>query len=161
MTDYKLYELTNALLSILEGAATDETGEWESQLETLLPQLKEKAGSCGRAFRYYGDRASMMRERAKVFTEAARAAENTQEKIRKYMERCLDSANLDKIEDGDVTIRFQNNPPKVVIADDAMIPDHLMQVTYTPDKNKIKDELKAGHEIYGVHLEQTRSLRIK
>lgn len=161
--DLKLYELTDALVAVLESAATDEGSDWEGQLETLLPLLAQKAGGCGRAFRMYGDRAAMMRERAKVFTEEARKAEAHQERIKSYVARQMEKANLDRLTDesGDVIMSFRTNPPAVVVDAGEIIPSEYIVTTHAPDKNAIKNAIKAGKEVPGCHLEQSRSLTIK
>lgn len=64
----------------------------------------------------------------------------------------LEEANLRKLELPQATIGFRNLPAKVVITDEANIPDDFMRIKKTPDKTKIKTALKDGQEVPGTTL---------
>ena len=63
------------------------------------------------------------------------------------------------------TASIQNNPPSVVVYDLAAIPSEFMRAKPAPapepDKNAIKEALKAGIAVEGAHLESSQKLVIK
>lgn len=63
------------------------------------------------------------------------------------------------------TIKLQNNPPSVVVDDEAAIPAKFMTQPEPPaprpDKKAIQAALKEGEDVPGVHIEQKQRLVIK
>lgn len=58
---------------------------------------------------------------------------------------------------------IKNNPPAVVISDEAMLPMEfkIQKIEVRPDKASIKEVLSRGIEVPGAHLERGRSVVIK
>ena len=61
----------------------------------------------------------------------------------------MDALELRKLELPDMTVSIKANAPRVVITDEAMLPDGLCNIKRTPDKSAIRVLLKAGQTVIG------------
>ena len=95
--------------------------------------------------------AVIARERAKRLE--ARADRNTE--FLDYLMRTI--GNQTKIERPTATVYYQANPPRLEI--EGEVPETFL--TQVPDKPAITKALKAGEDIPGCRLTQSRSLRVK
>ncbi len=66
--------------------------------------------------------------------------------------RILQAADLKRAELPEATLSLANGVQRVVITDEAILPDLLCKITRTPDKAKIKELLKTGAEVRGAVL---------
>jgi len=97
--------------------------------------------------------AVIARERAKRLEN--RADRNTE--FLDYLMRTI--GNQTKIERPTATVFYQATPPKLEIDPDTRLADSLL--TVVPDKPAIVKALKAGEDLPGCRLTQSRSLRVK
>jgi hypothetical protein len=95
--------------------------------------------------------AVIARERAKRLE--ARADRNLE--VLDFLLRTI--GNQTKIERPTATVFYQTNPPRLEIAGE--VPETFM--TSVPDKPAITKALKAGEDLPGCRLTQSRSLRVK
>lgn len=73
-------------------------------------------------------------------------------------------ADLRKAELPEATLSVHNGTPKVIVTDEAAIPESYTRVVRSPDKTAIKDALVRGDEVPGAVLsnsEPTLAIRIK
>lgn len=73
-------------------------------------------------------------------------------------------ADQKKVELPEVTMSIRKGTPKVIITDEAIIPEILCRFTREPDKTKIKELLTNGDPVQGAELsnaEPTLSVRTK
>ena len=85
------------------------------------------------------------------------------EALRSLMFKLLEWGNLKRVELPEATISIRAGTPRVVIVDEAAIPDALCRFRREPDKVKIKAALADG-EVNGAALsnaEPTISIRVK
>jgi hypothetical protein len=76
----------------------------------------------------------------------------------------MQAAELQKAELPEATLSVRNGSPKVVIIDEAELPDCAIEIKRIPDKTKIKELLKAGETVIGAALsnaEPTLAVRFK
>lgn len=66
--------------------------------------------------------------------------------------RIMEMTGLRKIETAEATFSIANGQPRVVVTDEAALPDAVCKFTRTPDKTKIKEWLKAGTAVPGAAL---------
>lgn len=86
------------------------------------------------------------------------------EGLRSLVFKVMESADLRKLELPEATLSVRAGSRKVVITDEARLPDSLIRVTREPDKQAIKNLLDAGQEVLGAELSNgapSLSLRIK
>lgn len=84
--------------------------------------------------------------------------------MRTAMFKLLQWADVRKVELPEATLSVRNGTQKVVITDEAVLPDLLCRLTRAPDKTKIKELLTEGNPVTGAYLsnaEPTLSIRTK
>jgi hypothetical protein len=115
------------------------------------------------------------RQEASALTEAiamnvdalrARAArfERREQAIRDLMFRMLELAHLKKLEMPEATVSVRVGVPKVIVTDEAALPDEFCRIKREPDKGKIKAALAELKPVPGATLsnaEDTIAIRVK
>lgn len=66
--------------------------------------------------------------------------------------KVMEAASMTKAELSIATLSISKGQPRVIITDEAIIPDVLCQIKRTPDKTRIKEMLKAGQIVRGAEL---------
>jgi len=120
--------------------------ESETDLFRVFDRVAERIDQDNRS-------AVIARERAKRLE--ARADRNTE--FLDFLMRTI--GNETKIERPTATVYYQANPPKLEIDPDTRLADSLL--TVVPDKAAIVKAIKAGEDLPGCRLTQSRSLRVK
>lgn len=90
--------------------------------------------------------------------------ERQQKAMRELAYRLMEAADIRKRELAEATLSIRQGTPKVIVTDEAIIPDILMRIKREPDKARIKDLLAAGQEVRGCTLsngEPSISIRTK
>lgn len=75
-----------------------------------------------------------------------------QERFRALLNTCLTLTTLDKIERPRATVSLRQTPPKVIVTDEAILPEDYVRVKREPDKVAIGAALKSGMEVAGATL---------
>ena len=88
--------------------------------------------------------ADMAAERIKAMTERRDRYKARNETLRATAFAAMDALELRKVELPDLTASIKQNPPRVVITDEEVLPDHCFRVTRSPDKTAIKEALSHG-----------------
>lgn len=87
--------------------------------------------------------------------------------MRDYIKDCMEHTGMEKIDCPLFSISIRKNPPAVDITDRLSLPaQYWVTPTPTPpvaapDKNAIKNAIKAGIDVIGARLTQTTRLEIK
>ncbi|HEY3424996.1 MAG TPA: siphovirus Gp157 family protein [Negativicutes bacterium] len=100
----------------------------------------------------------------KRMSDRKKSIQNRVASIKEYLKGAMEIANIDRIKKGAFIISLQNNPPAVKINDERAVGAEYLTIVpaqYVPDKNKIKEDLKAGMIVPGCELTVGRSLRIR
>ena len=123
--------------------------EKSEQLELILKELEAKEEKCKEIADFYAKKAKYTNEKKKMFKELILEA------MRKL--------GAKKIETVTGTFTIRNNTPSLIIDDENLIPQKFTTFVQTKkiEKNEIKNEIKKGIKIPGVHLETTQSLLVK
>jgi len=134
-------------------------------LEALQGEITTKATNCALFARNVETFADTVDAAAKQMADRAKRLRKKSESIRDYLLNQMRGAGITKIQAPEFTVAIRKNPPAVQIKPDAVIPSQFMVKPEAPppypDKQKIKDALKAGILIEGVTLEQAERLEIK
>ena len=78
--------------------------------------------------------------------------------------RIMNDAKLRKVELPEATLSVRATGPKVIITDEAALPDICIKIKREPDKTAIKESLASGQHVPGAELSngsETLSIRIK
>ncbi len=160
----KLYEISDNYLAALDGLAEIEDLPPEAiadTLEALQGEFEDKALNVARYVRNLEAEASAIEEAKRRMDARAKATARQADRLKDYLKRELERTGL-KIKAPDLALRTQNNPPSVMVDDEAKIPAAYKQ-TETVTKllrAELGKALKAGQEIAGAHLERSKRLVI-
>ena len=103
------------------------------------------------------DIASALRGRLDAMEGRLRRIEARVAAKRELALTAMSEAGIDKIHAPDVTIALRPVPPSAVIADESLIPDHFKVPRPAKlDRRKVLDTLKAGIEVPGAELANSR-----
>lgn len=134
-------------------------------LEALQGDLEMKATNVAMFCKNLDTFAETVDEAAKQMKERASRIKRKADQVRGYLHSMLTAAEITKIEAPEFTLAVKKNPPALVIAPGAKIPDEFMVTPPAPspypDKSAIKEAIKAGRDIDGCRLEQGTRLEIK
>lgn len=162
-----LYELTGKRLELQkELAELDfDTQTINDTLEGESKELSEKIESYGFVIRNMDSFIESMKAEEKRMADRRKAHENKVERIRQWLFENMLVCGISKIECPAFQISIANNPPKVMIDDESIIPDDLMvkheAPPPSPDKKAILAKLKAEESVPGCHMESGKRLVIK
>jgi len=160
----RLYELSSDYLHALDELTDQENLPAEAiadTLEGLAGAWEDKALNVARYIRNLEAEATAIEEAKKRMEIRARSTANKAARLKEYLKAELEKTGL-KPKAADVALRLQNNPPAVVFDDETRIPEEYRrtEVIRTILKAEIAAAIKAGKEITGAHLEQSKRLVI-
>lgn len=162
-----LYELTAEYLQLLEWAEDPDIDPQviDDTMECLSGDIEDKADAYARVI------AQMEYDAAAIKAEYDRLAlrkkriDNSIDRMKNSLKTAMILTNKTKFKTDLFSFNIQKNPPKVVIDQEDVfsIPEEYLEYQLpVVNKQKIKDDLKAGKDLEGIaHLEQTEGLRIK
>ncbi len=78
--------------------------------------------------------------------------ERRDEALRRLMFQILQAANLRKLELPEATLSIRAGSPKVIVTDEAALPETFVRIKREPDKARIKVALQDGIEVAGALL---------
>ena len=134
-------------------------------LEGLGGEITEKATNVSAFVRNMETFADSVEEAARAMQARAATIRKKADRTRAYLLNCMQGAGISKIQSPHFTIALRKNPPSVLIAESASIPEKYMVVPLPPpprpDKKLIADALKAGEVIDGCQLHQSERLDIR
>jgi hypothetical protein len=103
-------------------------------------------------------------EYAKDIGERKARVERGCEALRDLIFKIMNDAKLRKVELPEATLSVRATGPKVIITDEAALPDICIKIKREPDKTAIKESLASGQHVPGAELSngsETLSIRIK
>ena len=71
--------------------------------------------------------------------------------------------NVQVVKSAEITVKIKRNPPRVVIDNEALLPDEYkeMELTLTVRKQLVQKALGEGRTVPGAHLEASTRLDIR
>jgi len=96
-------------------------------------------------------------------TQRRRSLERQVEWLTDYLFCQLQKMDLNKLSNEQLTLSIKNNPAKVIVSNEEVIPDQFKQSETTTKvlKSLIASAIKSGESIEGVYLEGSQRLEIK
>ena len=155
-----LYELAPTYAALLD--AND--GEIDAQLVELSEAIEQKATNIAFVL------SEMKAESAAVSVELQRleqrrtAIDARHDKLRDYLQRCMESAGITRVKHALFTISLQENPPRVDVLDETQVPPQYVRTktSESVDKRAILDDYKRTGEVpQGCETTRGLSLRIR
>lgn len=162
-----LYELSSEYMELL-AMMEDPDADLEvisDTLEAIGGELEVKADGYARVMRQMdADAKAIKAEEERLYTRR-KSLENRSEWLKKRLQEVMEVTGKTKFKTELFSFGIQRNPAAVVIDEQYIenIPEeYLIQQDPKIDRQKIKDDLKAGKDLNGIaHLEQSESLRIR
>ena len=154
----KLYEITDAYLSLDEVEKTDEIIK---VLDGIKEEFDKKAENTVKVIRNFEADIQALRDEEKRLADKRRSLEKKKEDLKEYLYFNMERLKVRKVNAGIFDINIQKNPQSIKILDEATIPDKYKIASYKLDKKTLKDDIKDGLEIEGVSLVQTEGIRIR
>lgn len=157
-----LFDYVKAIDEIIQNN-TDEDGviseEVLAELDALEMAKNEKIDNCISFIKSRKAMAEMLKAEKNALAKRQKTAENEAERIKDYLTFCLAGSKWESAA-GQVLYRKS----EAVVVDDEEAFDALGEYVITeikPDKSAIKDVIKSGGSIPGVHLEEKLNTIIK
>lgn len=160
-----LYEMTASYVELIDKIASGEIPDEaiSDTLEGAIGTIEEKGINVAKYAASLDSAAEQIAAEEKRLAARRKAIESRAESIRRYLKENMQRCGITKITHPLYTITLSVSTPRVVIDDEASIPDFYVtrkQVT-TVDKAEIARAIKSGEHVPGAHLEETTKLTIK
>ena len=167
MTDLTLYNIADQYLVDLQKLQEMEIDEqtFADTLEGLSGDLEVKATNVAMFVRNLEASAEAIKAAEKQMAERRKVLESKADRIRQYLLDNMTRTGITKIECPYFVLSVRKNPPAVEVLNQDMIPDEYFDIPEPPaptlNKNRLKEDLKAGVIVEGVKLTAGQSLSIK
>ena len=156
-----LYELTGIFKQINDMEGLDE----ETKADTLdsidwADQFEEKVENTVKVIKNKEADKKQLKEEIDRLTARCKSIENDITRLKTGLQGAFEITGHEKVKGLLFTVYMAKNQPSVVI-DEELLPKKYFIQKLSPDKTTIKEMLKAGKNIKGASLQESRSLRIK
>lgn len=133
-------------------------------LDAMSGELEVKAQNVVMYARNLQATATAIKDAEEQMAKRRKAIENRAKHLLEYVQGCMETAEVQRIECPHFRIAIQAKPPSVDVYEQGLIPTEYMRVPETPDpapdKKAIADAIKAGKEVPGARLVQGTRLAI-
>jgi len=165
LTLYELTEVARQELAQLAELDLDEQ-TLRDTMESVQWPVEQKAQNVIAFAGNIEAEADMIEQRIAVLSKRQKALANRAKWLRDYVLGCMTAAGIKEIKTPDFVARPRANPERVVIDNEAGLPDECWRTIPAirePDKQTIKDMLKAGDArvSQAAHLERSVRLEVK
>lgn len=158
-----LYKIDNELLKILNNP-NPETGELDAEaLENWGLSRFEKQKNIALYIKDMDYGVSVIDAEMKRLREMKESAVKKSDWLKDYLKRSMDLMDEKSLDFGPHTVKIVNNPPSVMITNDAALPTRFARqvIEIKPDKVAIRDAIKSGEDVPGAMLVQEERIVIK
>ncbi len=142
----KLYELTSQYNQIFQ-SITESDSDLE-QLEELLTNIEEefdiKAENIAKLIRSLDGDIKAYKEEADRLATRKEVTENRQKRLKDYLETNMKAMGKENIKGSIFSLTMQNNPPKVVIDNEKVIPKKYKTYELHISQERANGRYKAG-----------------
>ena len=162
----KLYEVADELTALLD-QVDPETGELPPEIDAVTANFKTKCAGVAASVLNMKQEVAMRKELIKKLQQANRAAENRMASLQNYLKHQMDRTGINEIKalDASFKVSFQKERDESVEVYDERLLDksclRLVPEKYEPDKEAIRNLIKAGVEVQGARLVKKDRLVIK
>lgn len=164
----RLYELTGEILLLAEKLDEIDGLDEQTIRDTLsssqeLINFEKKAASIARMMRNWESNVEEYKTEIERLQSRKTALENKVKHFKQYIQIQMETAGLNNIDCGTSSLSIRANKPSVVIEKEDLIPATYATIkTETKyDKNRIYADIKAGKNVPGCRLSQSKSLIIR
>lgn len=164
-----LYQLTSNFVEIdrliseyLENGEEDLAENLVKANEIIAEEIKNKSNGFVYVFRNVDSQIESIDAEIKRLQELKKQKQSKYESLKKMLKDNMELIGTKKLETDLGNISIRNNPGKVNITNETLIPDTYKEIieTVKVDKKAILKDVKAGMEIDGVAIEYGTSLTV-
>ena len=133
-------------------------------LDAMSGELEAKAQNVVMYARNLQATAAAIKEAEEQMAKRRKAIENRAKHLLEYVQGCMETAEVQKIECPYFRLAIQAKPPSVDVYEPGLLPAEYMRVPEAPpaapDKKAIADAIKEGKEVPGARLVRGTRLSI-
>jgi len=151
-----LYEISgNYQLALQELEGVDDEYVKDT-LDGLKDALELKSTNVAKYVQNLYASATAIDNAMKQMVERKKALENKADRIKKYLKDNMEASGIHRIECPEFVIKIANNPPKVILGDEDLIPAKFKKkvVTTTIDKSDNKKILSSGKDVHNYKIDR-------
>lgn len=150
----KLYSSVDDTGEIAQGdweALEELTEARDTKIENICLYIKEKQAE-----------ADALKAEAEKLTARAKSAQKKADRLKDYLAMNLQRESMDKFETSRCKISFRKSEVVSIPDENLLLKKYLKKtITYAPDKQTIKEQLKAGKAVKGATLITKQNIQIK
>jgi len=167
MNNLALYTIADQYLIDMQKLQEMEIDEqtFADTLEGLSGELEIKATNVAMFIRNLEASADAIKVAEKAMADRRKLIESKANRLKEYLLENMVRTGITKIESPHFVLSVRKNPPAVDVFNQEMIPDEYFDIPEPPapslNKNRLKEDLKAGVVIDGARLTAGQSLSIK
>jgi len=167
MNNLALYTIADQYLIDMQKLQEMEIDEqtFADTLEGLSGELEIKATNVAMFIRNLEASADAIKVAEKAMADRRKLIESKANRLKEYLLENMVRTGITKIESPHFVLSVRKNPPAVDVFNQDMIPDEYFDIPEPPapslNKNRLKEDLKAGVVIDGARLTAGQSLSIK
>jgi len=158
----KLYEINQAIRDILSQVNDD--GELPEdayiELEAMNEALEVKYEAIACLIKELNVTAKALKDEEFTLRERRRRHENHAERLKGYLADNMLASGVERLETAKTAITFRKSEG-VVIDNESIVPGNYYKYRPEISVSTIKDDLKAGIIVPGVHIEERKNIQIK
>lgn len=160
----RLYEIADMYRRFIdEGFAVDyDTGEVMEDtgaLDAIECLLEDKVEACACVYKEYMADADAIAAERKRLAARERATRNRAERLRAYIQSCMESCDVRKVETSKARVSTRRSR-SVEVTDADRLPPTYMRVKAEPDKTAIRKALAGGGEVPGARMVEKTSVSV-
>jgi hypothetical protein len=165
MSKLKLYEIEAEFMALAQ-SIIDNGGEVSPEQEELLQinqtNLETKARGYGFIVIDLESEITIIDGELARLTALKKSRSKTIDKLKEMVSNAMSMYGIDKIESPTLKLSFRKSE-SVEIEDEKYILNEYctIKTTSTPNKNKIKEAIKSGVDVFGAVLVENKNLQIK
>lgn len=166
MNNLTLYQLADEYRTLQE-LAVDPDADPESfgaALDAMQGEITTRAVAMAQVARNLEAFEEQIEAAIEAMAQRANRAKHRATAIRSYLKERMERAGISKLDSPFFALAIRKNPPRLIVAEDALIPRDYLRVIperLEPNKPEIAKALKAGVDMDGCRLEATTRLEIK
>ena len=167
MSTLALYQIASEYRQMVEKLmeSGDDQQSIADTIEAESYPLEVKAQNVAYAIRNMDVTVEAMNDAIESMIARRNAMQRRAKSIRNYLQHCMEVAGVNKIECPHFAIALRKCPPKVVVFEPGLLPTDYMTKPQPPepepDKEAIKQAIKAGKIVPGAQMVQGTRLDIK
>lgn len=160
-----LYNITAEYLNNVRLLESFDEETKQDTLESLQGDFENKAISIGFVKKELEAQSNAISEAIKEMQARKDALDKKAEHLKEYLLNAMQQTGIKKISCPYFDVQIKNNPAKVEIFEQGLIPAEFMrqpeQPPPAPDKKAIKAAIESGQEVQGARIVNTQRLEIK